>query len=31
MNENEKELIKRTDDGWSEDLIDMFNDMHEEK
>lgn len=26
---NEKELIKRTDDGWSEDLIELFEEMHQ--
>lgn len=26
MNE---QLIKRTDDGWSEDLIELFEEMHQ--
>lgn len=25
---NEKELIERTDEGWTEDLIELFDEMH---
>ena len=28
MNEEEKELIERTDGGWTEDLIELFEEMN---
>lgn len=27
----EKELIERTDGGWTEDLIELFEEMHNNK
>lgn len=27
----EKELIERTDGGWTEDLIELFEEMHSKK
>lgn len=31
MEEKEKELIERTDGGWTEDLIELFKEMHNKK
>lgn len=29
--EEKKELIERTDGGWTEDLIELFEEMHNNK
>lgn len=29
--EEKKELIERTDGGWTEDLIELFEEMHSKK
>lgn len=29
--EEKKELIERTDGGWTEDLIELFEEMHNKK
>lgn len=31
MEEKEKELIERTDGGWTEDLIELFEEMNNKK
>ena len=31
MNEEKKELIERTDGGWTDDMLQLFEEMHNKK
>lgn len=31
MEEKEKELIERTDGGWTDDMLQLFEEMHSKK